>query len=368
MADSNEPKKKVDPKISGLPASGEDLRTMDGPVHGNESKSKSAPPSSPPKAYPPAKPPTGRPPAPPAASELNTLDSAVALKTPMVASSGVGKRTPSPPPGDGTMFGGGTFDGNPASLSQEDDAPYLIGPYRLVKLLGEGGMGQVWLAEQTEPVKRKVALKLIKGGRYDQSVIQRFESERQSLAIMDHPAIAKVFDAGTTPDGQPFFVMEFVPGLPITQYCDQKRLNTRERLALFIKVCDGVQHAHQKAIIHRDLKPGNIMVTEIDGKAAPHIIDFGIAKATESKPDGETLVTQVGMLVGTPGYMAPEQTNAQTQDIDTRADVYALGVILYEMLTGSLPFDLKEWQKQPLHEVLRQIREDDPPRPSTRVL
>ena len=229
-------------------------------------------------------------------------------------------------------------------------------------------MGQVWLAEQTFPVKRKVALKLIKGGKYDKSVIQRFEAERQSLAIMDHPAIAKVFDAGTTFEGQPFFVMEYVPGSPITKYCDEKRLSTRARLELFIRVCEGVQHAHQKAMIHRDLKPGNILVSEIDGKPTPHIIDFGIAKATENKQEGETLLTQAGMLVGTPGYMAPEQTDPSFPDIDTRADVYALGVILYELLTGSLPFDPKQWQKQPLYEVLRRIREDDPPRPSTQLI
>ena len=244
----------------------------------------------------------------------------------------------------------------------------MIGPYRLVKMLGEGGMGQVWLAEQTFPVRRKVALKLIKGGRYDKSVIQRFEAERQSLAIMDHPAIAKVFDAGTTFEGQPFFVMEYVPGSPITKYCDEKRLSTRQRLELFIKVCEGVQHAHQKAMIHRDLKPGNILVSEIDGKPTPHIIDFGIAKATENKQEGETLLTQAGMLVGTPGYMAPEQTDPSFPDIDTRADVYALGVILYELLTGSLPFDPKQWQTQPLYEVLRRIREDDPPAPSTQLI
>jgi serine/threonine protein kinase len=368
MADPGNPKKNPDAKTSGVPASGEELRTLDGPVQGGPGKP-GQPANKPAKPNVASKLPPSKPSGPVAPEGLNTLDSAVALKTPVTG--GTRKSTPTPLPvadGSSTVFGGGTFDGTPTLPSElSDDAGYFIGPYQLVKLLGEGGMGQVWLAEQTEPVRRKVALKLIKGGRYDQSVIQRFESERQSLAIMDHPAIAKVFDAGTTPDGQPFFVMEFVPGSPITQYCDDKRLNTRQRLELFIKVCDGVQHAHQKAIIHRDLKPGNIMVTEVDGKAAPHIIDFGIAKATEKKPDTETMVTQVGMLVGTPGYMAPEQTDANAQDIDTRADVYALGVILYEMLTGSLPFDLKLWQKQPLHEVLRQIREDDPPRPSARV-
>ena len=274
------------------------------------------------------------------------------------------------PADNGAVFGDATIGGTPAQppATEEGDTAVTIGPYRLVKLLGEGGMGQVWFAEQTFPVRRKVALKLIKGGRYDQSVIQRFEAERQSLAIMDHPSIAKVFDAGTTSEGQPFFVMEYVPGSPITKYCDEKRLNTRERLELFIKVCDAVQHAHQKAMIHRDLKPGNILVSEIDGKAAPHIIDFGIAKATENKQKAETLLTQVGMLVGTPGYMAPEQTDPSFPDIDTRADIYALGVILYELLTGALPFDPKQWQKQPLHEVFRRIREDDPPRPSTQLI
>ena len=287
---------------------------------------------------------------------------------------GVSSDAKQPPPADaddiGTFYGDATFGGTPASppTTEEEEGAQTIGPYRLVKMLGEGGMGQVWLAEQTFPVRRKVALKLIKGGKYDKSVIQRFEAERQSLAIMDHPAIAKVFDAGTTSEGQPFFVMEYVPGSPITKYCDEKRLSTRERLNLFIKVCEGVQHAHQKAMIHRDLKPGNILVSEIDGKPAPHIIDFGIAKATENKQEGETLLTQAGMLVGTPGYMAPEQTDPSFPDIDTRADVYALGVILYELLTGSLPFDPKQWQKQPLYEVLRRIREDDPPRPSTQLI
>jgi len=366
MADSGNCKEDPNPKISKITASGEESPTFDGPIQVN-SPQKEQPSKEPANAGNPNKVPAVN------ASDdhlepeaIHTLDSAVALNTPITGASAGSKQRPSAPD-DATRLGGATVDGTSTSSRGVADSPKFIGPYQLVKLLGEGGMGQVWLAEQAVPVKRKVALKLIKGGRYDQSVIQRFESERQSLAIMDHPAIAKVFDAGTTPDGQPFFVMEFVPGAPITQYCDQKRLNTRERLELFIKVCDGVQHAHQKAIIHRDLKPGNVMVTEVDGKAAPHIIDFGIAKATEKQPDSEALVTQVGMLVGTPGYMAPEQTDANAQDIDTRADVYALGVILYELLTGSLPFDMKQWQKQPLHEVLRQIREDDPPRPSTKL-
>ncbi|HET7149816.1 MAG TPA: serine/threonine-protein kinase [Candidatus Acidoferrum sp.] len=242
-----------------------------------------------------------------------------------------------------------------------------VGPYRLLKKLGEGGMGQVWLAEQVSPVRREVALKLIKAGMYDDSVLRRFQSERQSLAIMDHPAIAKVFDAGTTPEGQPYFVMEYVPGVPITDYCDEKKLKIRARLELFIQACEGVQHAHQKAVIHRDLKPENILVVEVDGKPMPRIIDFGLAKAITPQIVGETLVTQVGTFVGTPGYLSPEQADPNMQDIDTRTDVYSLGVVLYVLLTGSLPFETAHWRNQPLDEALRKLRENDPPRPSTKA-
>ncbi|HKV62914.1 MAG TPA: tetratricopeptide repeat protein [Candidatus Acidoferrum sp.] len=242
-----------------------------------------------------------------------------------------------------------------------------LGPYRLLKKLGEGGMGQVWLAEQTIPVRRKVALKLIKSGMYDDSALRRFQSERQSLAIMDHPAIAKVFDAGATPDGQPYFAMEFVPGVAITNYCDEKKLKIRDRLELFIRACEGVQHAHQKAIIHRDLKPANILVLEVDGKAMPRIIDFGLAKTLTPYFSGESMNTLAGSFVGTPGYMSPEQADPGIQDVDTRTDVYSLGVVLYELLTGFLPFDAAEWKKLPLVELLRHLREEDPPRPSTKV-
>ncbi len=244
--------------------------------------------------------------------------------------------------------------------------PQSIGPYRLLRRLGEGGMGQVWLAEQTAPVHRNVALKLIKVGACDAEVLQRFRSERQSLAMMEHPAIAKVFDAGAAPDGQPYFVMEYVPGVLITHYCDQKRLSIRQRLELFIKVCEGVQHAHQKAIIHRDLKPANILVTEVDGQPMPRIIDFGLAKATGPEIGDETMMTRAGGFLGTPGYMSPEQAESKG-DVDTRTDVYSLGVVLYVLLTGDQPFDVSQWKKQPFYEVLRQLREVDPPPPSAKV-
>jgi eukaryotic-like serine/threonine-protein kinase len=257
-------------------------------------------------------------------------------------------------------------DGIDAGASLES-AQIFAQRFRLVRELGEGGMGQVWLAEQTSPVRRQVALKLIKAGMYDQAVVQRFQWERQSLAIMDHPAIAKVFDAGTTPQGQPYFVMEYVPGLPITEYCDQNKLRIRDRLELFVQACEGVQHAHQKAIIHRDLKPANILVVEVDEKPVPRIIDFGLAKATTPQAEGETLFTQVGHFVGTPGYMSPEQADPNVRDIDTRTDVYSLGAILYVLLTGALPFDTKQWSSQPIYELLRKLREEDPPSPSTRV-
>jgi WD40 repeat protein len=237
--------------------------------------------------------------------------------------------------------------------------------FRLIRELGEGGMGQVWLAEQMVPVRRQVALKLIKAGMYDAAVVQRFQAERQSLAIMDHPAIAKVFDAGATPQGQPYFVMEYVPGLPITEYCDQQKLKLSERLELFIRVCEGVQHAHQKAIIHRDLKPANILVVAVDGKPVPRIIDFGLAKA--SSPLDQPLHTRFGQFIGTPGYMSPERVDSKIQDIDTRTDVYSLGVILYELLTGLQPFEIKKRQRPSLEEWLRQLREDEPSRPSNKL-
>jgi non-specific serine/threonine protein kinase/serine/threonine-protein kinase len=242
----------------------------------------------------------------------------------------------------------------------------VIGPYRLLEKIGEGGMAEVWRGEQTTPVHRTVAIKLIKAGMETKAMIARFESERQALALMDHPAIARVFDAGATAEGRPYFVMEYVPGMPITDYCDKYRLSTRERLELFMQVCEGVQHAHQKAIIHRDLKPSNVLISVQDGKPAIKIIDFGVAKALAQRLTEKTMFTEMGMLVGTPEYMSPEQAEMTGHNVDTRTDVYSLGLILYELLVGALPFDSKELRKAGFAEILRRIREEDPPRPSTR--
>jgi serine/threonine protein kinase/tetratricopeptide (TPR) repeat protein len=243
----------------------------------------------------------------------------------------------------------------------------VIGPYRLIQRVGEGGMGEVWLAEQTAPVRRQVAIKVIKAGMDTARVVARFEVERQALAVMDHPAIAKVFDAGATPQGRPYFVMEYAKGEAITTYCNRNRLNTRDRLDLFLQVCDGVHHAHQKGIIHRDLKPSNVLVTLLDGRPVPKIIDFGLAKATAQPLTDQTLFTGLGAVVGTLEYMSPEQAEMTGLDIDIRTDVYALGVILYELLTGVLPLDAKRLREQGLDEVRRSIREVDPLRPSSRV-
>jgi len=242
-----------------------------------------------------------------------------------------------------------------------------VGPYRLIQLLGEGGMGEVWRAEQTEPFHRTVALKLIKAGMDTKAVVARFDSERQALALMEHPNIAKVFDAGETPAGRPYFVMEYVPGLAITEYCDQHRLTIQQRLELFMQVCEGVQHAHQKAIIHRDLKPSNVLVEEVDKKPVPKIIDFGLAKAIGQRLTEITMFTEVGGVVGTPDYMSPEQADRNERNIDTRTDVYSLGVILYELLVGALPFGSQELREAGMEAMLQKIRQQEPLRPSTKI-
>jgi serine/threonine protein kinase/Flp pilus assembly protein TadD len=243
----------------------------------------------------------------------------------------------------------------------------VIGPYKLLQQIGEGGMGTVYMAEQAYPVQRKVALKIIKAGMDSRQVVARFEAERQALALMDHPHIAKVFDAGTTAAARPYFVMELVKGLPITKYCDERRLTPRLRLELFIPVCQAVQHAHQKGIIHRDLKPSNVLVALYDGRPVPKVIDFGVAKATGLKLTERTLYTDFGAIVGTLEYMSPEQAELNQLDIDTRSDIYSLGVLLYELLTGTTPLDRKRLQQAAILDVLRIIREEEPPRPSTRL-
>ncbi|MBA2354150.1 MAG: serine/threonine protein kinase [Acidobacteria bacterium] len=241
-----------------------------------------------------------------------------------------------------------------------------IGPYKLLQLLGQGGFGSVYMAEQTEPVKRRVALKLIKPGMDTRQVVARFEQERQALALMDHPGIAKVLDAGATRSGAPYFVMDLVKGEPITEYCDKNNLSITERLHLFAQVCAAVQHAHTKGIIHRDIKPTNVLVTSQDGRPHAKVIDFGIAKATASRLTEKTLFTEQAQLIGTPEYMSPEQAEGSI-DIDTRTDVYSLGVLLYELLTGTTPFDARRLRSAAFGEIQRIIRDVDPLKPSTRL-
>ena len=255
--------------------------------------------------------------------------------------------------------------GPPEGLSEQTGAS--IGRYKLLQLIGEGGFGAVYMAEQQEPVQRKVALKIIKRGMDTKQVIARFEAERQALAMMEHPHIAKVLDAGATAAGRPYFVMELVRGVPLTEYCDTNNLTTRERLDLFVPICSAIQHAHQKGVIHRDLKPTNVMVTLHDGRPVPKVIDFGIAKATSRRLTEKTLFTEYHQFVGTPAYMSPEQAEMSGLDVDTRSDVYSLGVLLYEILTGTTPFEPRKLREAGYAEITRIIREEDPPTPSTRV-
>ena len=251
--------------------------------------------------------------------------------------------------------------------TSEQPGTIIAGRYKLLEEIGQGGMGTVWAAEQTTPVRRRVALKLIKAGMDSRSVLARFEAERQALALMDHPNIAKVLDGGLTDSGRPYFVMEYVKGVPITEYCDATRLSVEERLNLFVQVCSALQHAHQKGIIHRDLKPSNILVAPYDDKPVPKVIDFGLAKAMHQSLTEKTLYTGHEMVLGTPLYMSPEQAQLNNLDIDTRSDIYSLGVLLYELLTGTTPIERKRFKEAAWDEVRRMIREEEPPRPSTRL-
>src|SRR6185503_15596242 len=295
-----------------------------------------------------------------------------------------------------SLLAGPALEGERATVAESpaEEAPArMIGRYKLLEKIGEGGFGEVWMAEQREPVKRRVALKIIKLGMDSRQIVARFEAERQALAMMDHANIAKIFDAGTTEGrarhsvraeaeqsesgaqgtdapylsaGRPYFVMELVRGIKITEYCDQNQLPTRERLRLFILVCQAIQHAHQKGIIHRDIKPSNILVTLHDGVPVPKVIDFGIAKATQQELTDKTVFTQFQQFIGTPAYISPEQAEMSGLDIDTRADIYSLGVLLYELLVGQTPFDAKEMMQGGLDALREIIREKEPVKPSTR--
>ena len=265
---------------------------------------------------------------------------------------------------------------DPDFLATQDQLPPLpfserrgmsIGHYRLLQKIGEGGMGTVYMAEQDKPVRRRVALKIIKPGMDSNQVLARFEADRQALALMDHQNIARVLDAGTTDSGRPYFVMELVNGVPITKYCDDAQLSPRERLELFVPVCQAIQHAHQKGIIHRDIKPSNVLVTLYDGKPVPKIIDFGVAKAIDQRLTERTMFTHYGAIVGTLEYMSPEQAEMSALGVDTRSDIYSLGVLLYELLTGSTPLEGVTLREAGYAEILRRIKEEDPPKPSTRL-
>src|SRR5512136_2816389 len=251
------------------------------------------------------------------------------------------------------------------SPPDEEEIGTSIGRYKLLERLGEGGFGVVYVAEQREPMRRRVALKIIKLGMDTKQVVGRFEAERQALAMMDHPNIAKVLDGGATETGRPYFVMELVRGVRITDYCDQHNLPTSERLKLFLQVCHAIQHAHQKGIIHRDIKPSNILVSLQDDVPVPKVIDFGIAKAIGERLTDKTVFTRYEQFIGTPCYMSPEQAGLSGLDIDARSDIYALGVLLYELLTGRPPFDPKQLAQAGLEEILRRIREEEPQKPST---
>ncbi len=268
--------------------------------------------------------------------------------------------------GGGAHVIGLTLSGAAAASSHEHEGQ-MIGRYKLLQVIGEGGFGTVWMAEQREPVKRRVALKIIKLGMDTRQVITRFEAERQALAMMDHPSIAKVFDAGSTETGRPYFVMEYIKGVPILEHCESEDLSIEARLTLFAQICQAIHHAHQKGVIHRDIKPGNVLVTMHDGVPVPKVIDFGIAKATSAELTQKTLFTEHRQIVGTPAYMSPEQAEMSGLDIDTRSDIYSLGVLLYELLTGTTPFTAQELLSAGLAEMVRIIREVEPPKPSTKL-